>query len=93
MPRIVFCQKLQREAPGLDYVPHTGALGQRIYENISQEAWQQWLNHLAVILNDYRLNTADPEGIVFIEQHMVGFLFGEGEFNNPAAQRPPARKK
>lgn len=93
MSRIVYCQKLKREAPGLAFLPHTGALGQRIYDSISQEGWQQWLAHLAIVLNDYRLNSADPESIVVIEQHMVGFLFGEGEFGNPAAMRPPARKK
>lgn len=92
MPRIVFCQKLKREAPGLDFVPHPGALGQRIYENISQEAWQQWLAHLSVLLNDYRLSSADPESMAAIEQHMLGFLFGEGEFAG-AALRPPSRKK
>jgi Fe-S cluster biosynthesis and repair protein YggX len=92
MSRTVFCQKLKREAPGLDYPPYPGPLGQRIYENISQEAWQQWLSHLAILINDHRLNTADPDGIAFIEQHMLGFLFGEGEFAG-AAFRPPSRKK
>lgn len=92
MPRIVFCQKLKREAPGLEFVPHPGALGQRIYENISQEAWQQWLAHLSILLNDYRLSSADPEGMAAIEQHMLGFLFGEGDFAG-ASLRPPSRKK
>lgn len=92
MPRIVFCQKLKREAPGLEFVPHPGSLGQRIYENISQEAWQQWLAHLSVLLNDYRLSSADPESMAAIEQHMIGFLFGEGEFAG-ATLRPPSRKK
>jgi Fe-S cluster biosynthesis and repair protein YggX len=94
MPRTVFCQKLNREAAGLEYAPYPGALGQRIFENISREAWEQWLSHLAILLNDYRLNSADPEAVAFIEQHMVGFLFGEGEFGGPAASfRPPSRKK
>jgi len=94
MPRIVFCLKLKREAPGLDFPPHPGPLGERIFENISQEAWQQWLAHLSVLLNDFRLSTADPESIAFIEQHMLGFLFDEGEFSGPGgALRPPSRKK
>jgi Fe-S cluster biosynthesis and repair protein YggX len=94
MSRIVFCLKLKREAEGLDFPPHPGALGQRILENISKEAWQQWLAHLSVLLNDYRLSTADPDSIVVIEQHMIGFLFDEGEFSGPAATfRPPSRKK
>lgn len=92
MPRTVFCLKLKREAAGLDYPPHPGPLGQRIYENISQEAWQQWLSHLAILINDYRLNTADPDSIAFIEQQMLAFLFGEGEFAG-GGFRPPSRKK
>jgi len=92
MPRTVFCQKLKREAAGLEFLTHPGPLGQRIFDNISQEAWQQWLAHLAVLLNDFQLNTADPDSIRFIEQHMVGFLFGEGEFAG-ATFRPPNRKK
>lgn len=92
MSRIVFCQKLKREAAGLDYPPHSGPLGERIFENISQEAWQQWLSHLAILLNDYGLTSADPESIAFIEQQMLGFLFGEGEFAD-AAIKPPRRSK
>jgi len=92
MPRIVFCQKLKREAAGLDYPPHPGPIGERVFENISQEAWQQWLSHLAILLNDFGLNSADPESIAFIEQQMLGFLFGEGEFAD-AAIKPPRRSK
>jgi len=92
MSRTVFCLKLKREAIGLDYPPHPGELGQRVQENISEEAWQQWLAHLAVLLNDFGLNSADPQSIAFIEQHMLGFLFGEGEFAG-ATMRPPNRKK
>jgi len=94
MSRIVFCQKLKREAAGLEYKPYPGPQGERIFENISQEAWQQWLSHLSVLINDYQINTSDREAVAFIEQHMLGFLFGEGEFGSPGATfRPPSRKK
>jgi Fe-S cluster biosynthesis and repair protein YggX len=94
MPRTVFCHVLQREAEGLDFQPHTGALGQRIFENISREAWQRWLTHLTVLINDSGLSTADPASMKIIEQHMLGFLFSEGEFGNmPAGYSPPRRKK
>jgi Fe-S cluster biosynthesis and repair protein YggX len=92
MPRIVFCQLLKREAEGLEYPPHPGELGARIFESISAEAWQRWLAHLSVLLNDFQLSTADPRSIAFIEQHMLGFLFGEGEFGG-AGLAPPRRKK
>jgi Fe-S cluster biosynthesis and repair protein YggX len=94
MSHTVFCHILQREAEGLDFPPHPGPLGQRIYENISREAWQHWLAHLTVLINDYGLSTADPASIAVIEQHMLGFLFSEGEFGNfPAGYTPPKRKK
>ena len=94
MSRTVFCHVLQREAAGLDFPPHPGQLGQRIYENVSREAWQRWLAHLTVLINDSGLSTADPASIVVIEQHMLGFLFSEGEHGKrPAGYSPPRRKK
>jgi Fe-S cluster biosynthesis and repair protein YggX len=95
MARVVFCQLLKREAQGLEAPPHPGAIGQRIYENISSEGWTRWLTQLTVIINDYGLNTADPSSIPLIEQHMLGYLFGEGDFANPSAgyAPPPRRKK
>lgn len=83
--RTVICKVLKREAEGLDEPPYPGELGERIYENISKEGWQQWLQRLATILNENRLSTADPGSIEVIEQHMLGFLFGEGD----AGQLPP----
>ena len=94
MPRTVFCHVLQREAEGLDFLPHPGALGQRIYEKISREAWQGWLAHLTILINDNGLSTADPASMPVIEQHMLGFLFSEGEYSkSPAGYSPPRRKK
>lgn len=90
MSRIVYCQLLKREAEGLDRPPHPGPLGERIYTNISREGWQRWLTHLTVLLNDYSLNTGDPASIPVIEQHMLLFLFGEGD---PDSIAPPRRKK
>ena len=60
--RAVFCVKLQKEAPGLDEVPFDGhPLGQRIYENVSKEAWKGWVEHMKMIMNEYRLNLGQPE--------------------------------
>ncbi len=94
MAHTVFCQVLQREAEGLDYPPHPGALGERIFNNVSREGWQKWLERLATILNENRLSTADPASIKVIEQHMVGFLFGEGGMGQlPPGFRAPGAKK
>lgn len=85
--RLVFCQKLQKEAKGLERVPYPGALGQRIYDNICLEAWQQWLRHQTLLINENRLNVLDPNARTFIETEMVKFLF-EGGSDKPAGYKP-----
>ena len=79
MTRKVECVVLKREAEALDEPPHPGELGQRIYENVSREGWAEWLKRLQMIINENQLNSADPRSIEVIEQHMLGFLFGEGD--------------
>jgi Fe-S cluster biosynthesis and repair protein YggX len=82
MPRTIFCSYLQREAERLDRIPYPGELGQRIYENISKEAWQQWVRHQTMLLNEYRLSPIDPKARKFLVEEMEKFLFGGG------AQKP-----
>jgi Fe-S cluster biosynthesis and repair protein YggX len=82
MSRIVNCVVLKREAAGLETIPHPGSLGERIYENVSAEGWKQWLERLTMIINENGLNTADPASIEVIEKHMLGFLFGEGDYGD-----------
>ncbi|TCK17764.1 Fe-S cluster biosynthesis and repair protein YggX [Thiogranum longum] len=80
MTRMVQCVVLKREAEGLDKPPHPGELGIRIYENVSQEGWNQWLERLTTIINENGLTTADEKAIELIEKHMQGFFFGEGDY-------------
>ncbi len=94
MAQTVYCQVLKREAERLDYLPYPGPLGQRIYDNISKEGWKKWLERLTTIINENRLSTADPASIKLIENHMVGFLFGEGDMGSlPAGYVPQGSKK
>lgn len=79
MARMVDCVVLKREAEGLDKPPHPGEVGRRIYENVSKEGWTEWLQRLQMIINENQLNSSDPRSIEVIEQHMLGFLFGEGD--------------
>ena len=60
MSRKVICVKLHKEAEGLQFAPFPGELGKRIYENVSQQAWQGWLEHQKMLVNENRLNLADP---------------------------------
>jgi len=79
MARMVECVVLKREAEGLEAPPHPGEIGQRIYENVSREGWAEWLQRLQMIINENQLNSADERSVDIIEQHMLGFLFGEGD--------------
>jgi len=80
MSRTVQCVVLKRQAEGLDTVPHPGELGQRIFHEVSKEAWGQWLERLQMIINENQLNTADPASLELIERHMLGFFFAEGDY-------------
>lgn len=92
MASLVMCSVLRREAPALDSAPYPGELGERILASVSAEGWQLWLERLVLIINENQLSTADPRHLEFIEQQMMGFLFGEGEGGDlPAGFRP--RKK
>ena len=78
MSRFVNCIKLGREAEGLLTPPHPGDLGLRIFENVSKEAWHQWLQHQTMLLNEYRLTPIEPKDRKFLEGEMEKFFFGEG---------------
>ena len=78
MARTIFCTYLQREAEGLDRIPYPGELGQRIYDSISKEAWQQWLRHQTMLMNEYRLTPIDPKARKFLVEEMEKFLFKGG---------------
>ena len=89
--RVVKCVKLGKELPGLDEPPWSGALGQRIYDNVSQQAWDLWLEHLKMIINEYRLSPATAEAQGIIGKQMEQFFFGEGAAL-PPGYVPPNEK-
>jgi Fe-S cluster biosynthesis and repair protein YggX len=82
--RMVYCIKLQKELPGLDEPPFDGELGQRIYNQVSAEAWRVWGEHCKMVLNEFRLNPANPHDQEIIIKHLQEFFFGE-----QAAAMPP----
>ena len=77
MARMVMCAKLGRELPGLDAPPFPGELGQRIFENISAEAYQLWGQHATIMINHYGLHPADPDTRKLLRKEMEEFFFGE----------------
>jgi Fe-S cluster biosynthesis and repair protein YggX len=78
MARKVQCSFLKREAEGLDYAPYPGELGKRIYNNISKEAWAQWVVHQTMLINENRLTPIEPKARAFLVAEMEKFLFGSG---------------
>ena len=78
MARMVNCVKLGREAEGLDRPTYPGELGKRIYENVSKEAWAQWLKHQTMLVNENRLNLADPKARKYLMEQTERHFFGQG---------------
>lgn len=90
--RMVFCVKFQREMPGLSEVPFEGnPLGQKIYENVSKEAWKMWVEHMKMLMNEYRLNLGTQEAQEFLLQQMEEYFFGVGAAL-PPGYVPPREK-
>jgi Fe-S cluster biosynthesis and repair protein YggX len=88
MSRMVMCQKLGRELPGLTFPPMKGELGQRIFDHISDEAWKLWLKHSTMVINEYRLNPSEPEAQKVLREQLEKFLFSGGA-QAPEGYVPP----
>ncbi len=88
MTRLVQCQKLNEELPGLTFLPYPGALGEKIYQNISMQAWQKWLQHQTMLINEKRLSLADLETREYLAGEMEKFFFG-GDYDKPEGYIPP----
>jgi len=91
--RIVHCAKLDKDLPGLKEVPFDHPLGQRIYDNVSQQAWGMWAEHLKMIINEFRLNPATMEAQEMILKQMEAFFFGEGSELPPDYVPPEQAQK
>ncbi len=78
MARTVHCIKLNKEAEGLDFPPVPGEMGKKLYLSISKEAWQQWLKHQTMLINENRLNLADDRARKYLATQMEKHFFGEG---------------
>ncbi|MDY0072044.1 MAG: oxidative damage protection protein [Thauera sp.] len=89
MTRMVNCIKLGREAEGLDRPPVPGALGMRIYESVSKEAWQEWIKHQTMLINENRLNLMDVRARKYLSEQMEKYFF-EGGADQIAGYVPPS---
>ena len=78
MAKMVNCVKLGREAEGMDFPPMPGALGQRVLENVSKEAWQGWLKYQTMLINENRLSLADARARQYLAAQLEAYFFGQG---------------
>jgi len=81
------CAKLKQESEGLDSQPFPGAVGEKIFNHISKQAWKMWLAHQTMLINEYRLSLIDPKAREFLMTEMNNFLFGDGS-EKPAGFTP-----
>lgn len=77
MSHPIFCVKLQKTAEGLVRPPFPGELGEKIYQNISQEAWKLWQGQQTILINENRLSLVNAKDRDFLKAEMNRFLFGE----------------
>lgn len=89
MARRVFCEYEKQDAEGLDFVPWPGELGKRVFASIGKVAWQSWLTHQTMLINENRLSPLDPQHRKYLEREMEKFLFGDGA-EKPAGYVPQA---
>ena len=91
MSRIVHCVKFGKDLPGLDAPPWPGELGERVFNNVSLEAWKLWEERMTMILNEYRLLPFQKEAQDLMAKQMTEFFFGQGSAL-PGDYVPPAAK-
>ena len=76
--RTVHCVKLGKEAEALEFPPLPGPLGQRVFEQVSKEAWQAWLGYQTMLINENRLSLADKAARDYLAGQMEAYFFGSG---------------
>ncbi len=79
MTRMIYCQRLKKQAPGMDFQLYPGQLGKKIFDSISQEAWSQWQHKQTMLINEKKLNMMNPDHRQLLEQAMIHFLFEDGD--------------
>jgi Fe-S cluster biosynthesis and repair protein YggX len=89
---MVHCVVLKKEAEGLDFPPVPGELGQRLYDNVSKAAWEQWTQLQTMLINEYRLNLADERAQKLLMEKMEEFFYGQG-LEPPPDYVPPERRE
>lgn len=78
MTKTITCIKLGSDQEAMDFPPFPGELGERIFQNVSKRAWQSWLEQQKMLVNENRLNLADPEARRYLKEQTENYFFGDG---------------
>lgn len=78
MTKQLYCVKLKQDAEGMSAPPFPGELGNKIFNNVSKQAWKMWLGHQTMLINEYRLSLIDPKAREFLQTEMQNYFFGDG---------------
>jgi len=84
----VFCRKYQKELEGMDFPPYPGEKGQKIYNSVSKQAWQEWLKHQTMLINEKKLNLLEPQTRAYLEDELEKYLSGK-EHDQAEGYVPP----
>lgn len=90
MTRTVHCRKYNAELEALDLPPFPGAKGQDIYDNVSKQAWQDWLKHQTMLINEKHLNMMEKEARQYLAEQMEKFFSGS-DFDQADGYIPPEK--
>ena len=90
MARMVRCIKLEQEAEGLDFQTYPGELGKRIFDNVSKQAWSEWIKHQTLLVNENRLNLSDIKARQYLASQLEAHFFGGGA-EQPIGYIPPEK--
>ena len=78
MTKQIFCIKLNQDAEAMNAPPFPGELGERIFNQVSKQAWKMWLSHQTMLINEYRLSLIDPKAREFLRNELQNYFFGDG---------------
>jgi Fe-S cluster biosynthesis and repair protein YggX len=88
--RTVHCIKLKQELPALDFPPYPGDMGRKLWEQVSKQAWADWMKHQTMLVNENRLNLADQRARQYLARQLENYFFGGGTVDAAAGYVPPA---
>lgn len=89
MTRMLICSRYQKELPALERPPLPGPMGERIFNEVSAQAWQEWQALQTMLINEKHLSLMDPEARTYLQEQMTRFLAGE-EHDQAEGYVPPS---